>query len=41
MELIVEGKGLFLGKHQGRLRVTQGEEDAHRGAVDSPGGGDH
>ena len=23
MELIVEGKGLFLGKHQGRLRVTK------------------
>ena len=23
MELIVEGKGVHLGKHQGRLRVTQ------------------
>src|SRR5205085_3034745 len=23
MELIVEGKGLFFGKHQGRLRVTK------------------
>ena len=23
MELIVEGKGMFLGKHQGRLRVTK------------------
>ena len=23
MELIVEGKGSFLGKHQGRLRVTR------------------
>lgn len=26
MELIVEGKGMFLGKHQGRLRVTQGKQ---------------
>ena len=23
MELIVEGRGTFLGKHQGRLRVTR------------------
>ena|SRR5947209_9922844 len=23
MELIVEGRGMFLGKHQGRLRVTR------------------
>ena len=23
MELIVEGRGTFIGKHQGRLRVTR------------------
>jgi CRISP-associated protein Cas1 len=26
MELIVEGRGMFLGKHQGRLRVTHGQK---------------
>src|SRR5690242_19878893 len=26
MELIVEGKGTFLGKHQGRLRVTRAQQ---------------
>ena len=26
MELIVEGKGAFVGKHQGRLRVTRPQQ---------------
>ena len=37
MELIVEGRGTFLAKHQGRLRVSREKEDGDRGSSYSSG----
>ena len=33
MDLIVEGKGVFLGKHQGRLRVSQNGKMMHEAPI--------